>query len=479
MKALVIGGDGSAHPLAWKLAQSPAVGQLFSAPGNYGTNLVGSNVAIEVGDLDALATWAGETAIDLTVVASPAALAYGVVDVFRERGLRIVGPVGAAARLQTSRAWGREFLARHGVPTGLFASFTDLDAAIGHLRDLESGRFPLLLTADDRLGSGERVLVPDRESALLAARRLLTPTGRRRIDPLVIEPYPGGFALSVLAVTDGTTTLPLGVVHPYRAAFDGDAGPLTAGMGAYSPVPGVDEALIDQVMESAIRPIIDGLASEGMPLIGVLCVEVALQRSGLQVREVDLACGALEAQVLLPRWEDDLYIVLDAAIDGALGELRPFRWNAAYSCGVVVASEGYPGEIETGYGVTGLGDLPSAAQSFHINTRNPYQKPSGTVLPKLERAPRGGFTRGLSSWIVPSRGRARGVDAQASRATGDPYSQVVTSGGPVLSVVARGRSLAEASDLAYRASDAIEFTGCWSRRDIGRLDAAWPSEVVR
>ncbi|HWE62542.1 MAG TPA: phosphoribosylglycinamide synthetase C domain-containing protein [Chloroflexota bacterium] len=480
MKVLVIGNDGATHAVAWKLSQSPAVRDLYSAPGNYGTNLVGANLDLPVSAPEELAAWAKEQQIDLTVVTSSTALAYGVVDAFRELDLRIVGPSRAAARLGTSRIWAREFLARHYVPAVPAIVCTEIGEAASYVRGLPPEAFPLLLTTEtshDRPSTAHAapVLALDAETALATVQRVLAPDRHGTVPQIVIETYADDFSLSLLAITDGVTTLPFGAAHCYRRAFDADQGPLVAGMGAYSPVPSIDDEQIERGMDRIIRPILAGLAAEGLGYRGILSVEVALGSSGMQVRDIHTTFGDLEAQVLLPRFEDDLYIALDAAFDAALGELRPFRWSQNVTCGMVLASEGYPGEFETGYGVLGAGDIPSGTQVFHLNTRNPYRRSAAAgVSPKLERASRGAIGRGFSSWFMPSRGRSRKVDAQASQASGDPYSQIITAGGPVLMVVGSGRTLAEARTAAYRGLEPIAFTGCWARQDIGVLDQGVP-----
>lgn len=469
MKALVVGADGGAHAVAWKLAQSPAVRTLATAPGNYGTNLVGANVNLPETDPEGLAAWAAEEKIDLTVVTSPLALAYGVVDAFKERGLRVVGPTQQATRLATSRAWAKEFMARHDIPTVPARRFEDVGSATAHVQTAPADDFPLLLTAE-RGVEERRALVEDRETALGALSRLFAP--ERYAPPaqrMVIEPYLHERTVSVLAIWDGATLLPIGAVHCDRRAFDGGRGPLVPGMGAYCPVPGLDDEQFQRVMDRAVRPIVEGLVAEGLGYNGVLCVEVALGSSALRVQDVYPLLGGPEAQVLLPRWEDDLYVVLDAACDAALAELRPFRWRPDSACGVVIASEGYPGEYETGYGIIGTGDVPSGTLLFHINTRNPFRKSGGPVTPKVERATRSNMGRGFSSWFIPARGRARKVDAQASQASGDPYSQIITTGGPVVTVVGSGHTLIEARAAAYRGVEVVTFTGCWSRGDIGSV----------
>lgn len=463
MKVLIIGDDGPTHAVAWKLAQSPAATTAFSAPGNYGTNLVGSNLAIPPTDPDGLATWAKEQEISLTVVVSPLAMAYGVVDAFQARGLRAFGPTQAAARLVTSRAWASGLMARHGIAaarTQLFAAPADAASQIG---DMPSEAFPLMLTPEDPTGSRPSLLAIDTQSALemigtLAAQRGPAPQ-------LLVESYRPGPTVSLLVVSDGITSTPIGVARVARRAYDGGQGPLTEGMGAYVPVPGINPAFVGRALDRVVRPLLAAMAAEDAPFSGILSID--MDPDSLEVRGIGQGLGDLGLQVLLPLWEDDLYIVFDAAIDRELSELRPFRFSQASACAVVAASEGYPGTYETGYGILGLGEVGSGAQLFHIESRNPYERGSGLVTAKLERDARSGVARGFSSWIMPSRGRSKQVDSQASRVGGDPYSRVVTGGGRVLVVVGRGRTPAEARATAYKGVAAIGFTGAWARRDIG------------
>jgi phosphoribosylamine--glycine ligase len=476
VKALVIGGGGREHALAWKLAESPAVTTVYTAPGNYGSNLVGANVNIPVTDPEALADWAVENNIDLTIVGPETALAYGVVDVFRARGLRAFGPTRAAAMLETSKAWAKRFMERHDIPTAPYREFDDVDAAVRYLEGLGNSDYPVVVKADGLAGGKGVTIAADRHSAVAAARAALAPARREAPPRIIIEGFLDGHEVSFMAISDGNTVWPLAPARDYKYAFDGDTGPMTGGMGAYSPVASVDSALSDQIMDRIVKPTVAGMAAEGVPYQGVLYAGLMITRSGPKVLEFNARFGDPETQVVLPRLESDLYIVVDAALDGQLGELPPLRWSSDVTCGVVLCSEGYPGEIETGYGVLGLADVGSAALVFHNGTRDPYNKGADLESPKIERAPKGGMMRGqgLGSWFLPSRTRSKAADKQAIRISRDPYSQVVTSGGRVLTIVGRGRTLSDARDAAYRATDIVTFTGDWCRTDIGASDLLEP-----
>ena len=463
MKALIIGDEGPTHAVAWKLAQSPAATTIFSAPGNYGTNLVGANLAIPPTDPEALAAWAKEQEISLTAVASPLAMAYGVVDAFRARGLRVFGPTQAAARLVTSRSWAKGLLARHGIASAPAHLFASPQEAARHIQALPPDAFPLLLTPEEPTGSGRARLAGDQQAVLSLLDVLSVQRGPSI--PMLVESHRPGPSVTLLVVADGVTILPIGTARVERRAYDGDDGPLTEGMGAYAPVPGLDPDFGARALDRVVRPLLTAMEAEGAPFSGILSLD--LDPASLEVLDIGPGLGDLAAQVLLPLWEDDLYIVMDAAIDRELAELRPFRFGQSSACAVVGASEGYPGPSETGYGILGLGEVGSGAQVFHIGSRNPYRRETDLLIPKQERDARSGLARGFSSWIMPSRGRSKQVDSQASRAGGDPYSRVVTGGGRVLAVVGKGRTLAEARAAAYKGIEAVSFTGAWARRDIG------------
>ncbi|MGH2347576.1 MAG: phosphoribosylamine--glycine ligase [Chloroflexota bacterium] len=465
MKALVIGSGGAEHALAWKLVKSPAVSVEYTASGNYGTHLVGVNVNIPPTDPEGLAAWAAENAIDLTIANDPVAAAYGAVDVFRERGLRVLGPTRAEARLETSKVWAKEFLIRHGIPTPAARVFSEFEDAA---RYLATAPYPLVIKTD-RVGSAENVrIAPNREVAREIVRGLLAQERRGRPETILIEEYVDGREFTLLALTDGQTTLPLGTAVAYTRLDSESPSTVTTGMGAIAPAQ-VGESEIEEILYRIIRPALAALANEGAPYCGPISARVALTRAGPQVLSIQMCFGDPEASVMLPRLQDDLYILADAAIDGALHDLTPPTLSSEITCGVVVASAGYPDQFETGYGILGLGETGNSATIFHGGTRDPYQKPGELITPVYDRTASGRIGRagGLSSWILPSRSRSKQLDTQAQRVSRDPYSQVVTSGGRVLTVVGQGKALADARRNAYRAMERISFTGCWSRSDIG------------
>jgi phosphoribosylamine--glycine ligase len=275
-----------------------------------------------------------------------------------------------------------------------------------------------------------------------------------------------------MAISDGVTVWPLAPSRDYKRAFDGNVGPMTGGMGAYSPVSAVDSAFTEHVMARIIRPTIEGMSAEGTPFQGILYAGLMVTRSGPRVLEFNVRFGDPETQVVLPRLESDLCVVLDAAIDGQLGSIKPLAWSREATCGVVIASDGYPGDVETGYGVVGLGDVGSSGLVFHNGTRNPVLKSDDEVMPKLARPAKGALGgRSLFGMFVPSRSTGKTADKQAVAMTRNRDGQVITSGGRVLTVVGRGRTVDDARAAAYSLSGLVGFTGSWSRSDIGADDA--------
>ena len=469
MKALIIGSGAGEHALAWKLSQSIAVSGLFCAPGNYGTNLLGSNVHIPVTDVAGLAGWAKDNAIDLTVVGSDVALAYGVVDAFREHDLRIIGPTQAAARLETSPTWAAAFIQRHEIPAVPRRVFDDLATATTYLTTRGDHADPLILTLEGPFASHTSMLVTGEEAVRTFLHDAPLPIRRGSTHRAVVEDLLDGPLVAFSVLTDGVTVLPLAPVRLHRRAFEGDSGPLSEGMGAWTPVPEADGAVVLDVTERILTRALRGLEADGCPFQGMLCAEVVLAPAGPLVSSFRVRPGEPEILALLPRWQDDLYLVLHTAADKELHELAPLKWSSDATCAVVIASEGYPGAFETGYGVIGLADIRSSDLVFHNGTRDPYLRPSSVVTPKIERASRSMLrgSAGFSSWLLPSRGRSKKLDQEATRTSRDPYSQIVTADGRVVTVVGRGRGLADARAAAYRAAELVTFTGAWCRRDIG------------
>jgi phosphoribosylamine--glycine ligase len=415
MKVLVIGQGGREHALAWKLSQSPSVAAVFTAPGNPGTAQLGTNVDLPVTAATDLADWAARTAIDLTIVGPEAALAAGVADAFRTRGLPIFGPTRAAARLETSKVWAKDFMRRHYIPTAAYQTFEQRDAAITYIRSLGRQDYPLVIKLDG-LAAGKGVsIAEDEESALQAVHALLAEPPAR----VVIEAFLRGFEVSFLAISDGQTVRPLACAHDYKHAGDGDTGPMTGGMGAYSPV-GFEHALTDRVMATIVEPTIQGMAAEGTPYTGILYAGLMLTAEGPRVLEFNARFGDPETQVILPRWNDDLCKVLATVAAGRLADLPPFSWSESTFCGVVLASPGYPGPLSTGGPIQGLAAADTRSLIFQSGTR--YD--AGT-------------------------------------------RQVHAAGGRVLTIVGKGKNLEEARTTAYHRARQISFGGCWCRNDIG------------
>jgi phosphoribosylamine--glycine ligase len=416
---LVIGQGAREHALAWKLAQSPSVRTLFVAPGNGGTAAIATNVGLSVTDAQHLAEWAADHAIDLTVVGPEVALAAGVVDVFQARGLRIFGPTRAAARLETSKAFAKAFMARHGIPTAKYVQCAGALQAREYLTAQPEDRFPLVLKADGlAAGKGVRI-VRDRAEALEA---LAGAQPGVATSSFLVEEYLEGFEVSCLALSDGTHVRPLAAAHDYKRAFDGDRGPMTGGMGAYSPVPDVD-AWSGMVLHSILEPTIAGMAAEGAPYAGILYAGVMLTAQGPRVLEFNARFGDPETQVLLPRWEDDLLEVLLATADGRLAGVPPFQWSTDATCGVVLATAGYPDQPATGGIIQGLATVDPDALIFH----------------------------------------------GATRAPGGEEGACMAGSGRILTVVARGATLDAARRRAYAASREVSWPGCWCREDIGAV----------
>jgi phosphoribosylamine--glycine ligase len=467
MRILVIGSGAREHALVWKLTGERYVREVYCAPGNAGTGRIAHNVAIPADDVDWLAEWAAENKIDLTVVGPEAPLALGVVDRFRERELRIVGPTAAAARLESSKVFAKEFMARHGIPTARF-EVVPKDAAITYVRSRPADDYPLVLKADGLAGGKGTVVAAmpvEAEQALETLGRLPGGAGQR----VVIEEFLRGTELSVLALTDGTTILPLPAARDYKRLGAGNSGPMTGGMGAYSPPAIATDALLDQVRTEILEPTVRGLAAEGTPYSGVLYAGLMITERGPHVLEFNARFGDPETQCILPRLRSELMPLLFALTDSTLHEEKP-AWRSQACCAVVVASGGYPGEFETGYGILGLDELEKGVMVFHGATRDPYVKETGLVMGPTGQKKRERLGNPFSTMFGFGRKRAERVDRQARQALGDPFSKTITAGGRVLTVAALGNTVEQARALAYRNAERIVFTGRYFRPDIAADD---------
>lgn len=417
MRVLIVGSGGREHALAWKIAQSPRVKKLFAAPGNDALSYLAEPVNVGVDGVEALADWAEKNKIDLTVVGPEIYLALGIVDAFNRRGLPIFGPTRAAARLEASKVFAKEIMAKYKIPTAPFKTFDRPEPALEYIRTL---RKPPVVKADG-LAGGKGVIVCDTpQEAETAVKKLMLEkiygdAGNR----VVIEERLTGEEVSLLAVTDGETILPLVPAQDHKKVFAGDKGPNTGGMGAYAPASILTPALLSEVKETILEPVIQGMKKEGHPYTGVLYTGLMLTENGPQVVEFNVRFGDPETQVILPLLETDLPELIGAALDRKLPEIT-LSWKDGAAACVVLASAGYPESYRTGLKITGLQQVETMENVlvFHAGTK---QENSG--------------------WK--------------------------TAGGRVLNLVGLGSGLSEALDAAYRAAEMIHFAGCHYRKDIG------------
>jgi len=419
MKILVIGSGGREHALAWKLAQSPRVSQVFVAPGNAGTahEAKCTNIAISATDISALFTFAKDHAIDLTVVGPEAPLAAGVVDSFRDGGLRIFGPIRDAAQLESSKAFAKDFLARHRIPTAEYRVFTELQPALDYLSDHGA---PIVIKADG-LAAGKGVVVAmSTQEAEEAVRDMLGGQFGQAGARVVIEEYLDGEEASIICMVDGKNILPMATSQDHKRRDDGDLGPNTGGMGAYSPAPVVTPQLEARIMREVLEPTVQGMALDGLPYTGFLYAGIMIDAQGNpKVLEFNCRFGDPETQPIMLRLQSDLLDLLEAGIAGKLDQVGA-AWDPRVALGVVMAAGNYPATPRLGDVIQGLDTpFPSHSKVFH----------AGTSL------------------------NADGA--------------VITSGGRVLCVTALGASTHEAQQHAYAAAAHIHFDAGFYRRDIG------------
>jgi phosphoribosylamine--glycine ligase len=416
VKLLVIGAGGREHALAWKLASSPRVQKVFVAPGNGGTAREGGVENIAITDFEALADFAAREQIQLTVVGPEAPLAAGVVDLFRARGLRIFGPTKAAAQLESSKAFAKSFLVRHGIPTAAYESFTDARAAHAYV---DARGAPIVVKADG-LAAGKGVVVATTAAEAHAAidRILVDRTMGEAGTKLVVEEFLDGEEASFIVLVDGERSLSLATSQDHKRLRDGDEGPNTGGMGAYSPAPVVTPALHARIVREIVTPTVRGMAKDGIPYSGFLYAGVMIDRAGNpKVLEFNCRLGDPETQPILMRLKSDLLPLLEHALDGKLDRIEA-EWDRRAALGVVLAAANYPETPRKGDAIVGI---PPAAEDCHVFH-------AGTELA-------GG--------------------------------KLVTSGGRVLCVTALGDSVKMAQKRAYETVAAIRFDDMQYRRDIG------------
>ncbi|UPT58296.1 phosphoribosylamine--glycine ligase [Geobacillus thermoleovorans] len=414
MNVLVIGRGGREHAIAWKAAQSPLVGKLYVAPGNPGIADVAELVHIDELDIEALVQFAKQQAIDLTIVGPEAPLASGIVDRFMAEGLRIFGPSQRAALIEGSKAFAKELMKKYGIPTADHAAFTSYEEAKAYI---EQKGAPIVIKADG-LAAGKGVTVAQTVEEALAAAKAALVDGQFGTagSQVVIEEYLEGEEFSFMAFVNGEKVYPLAIAQDHKRAYDGDEGPNTGGMGAYSPVPQISDEMIDAALEAILRPAAKALAAEGRPFLGVLYAGLMATANGPKVIEFNARFGDPEAQVVLPRLKTDLVEAVLAVMDGKELELE---WTDEAVLGVVLAAKGYPGAYERGAEIRGLDRISPDALLFHAGTK-----------------------REGGAWY--------------------------TNGGRVLLLAAKGETLAKAKEKAYEQLAAIDCDGLFYRRDIGR-----------
>ena len=418
MKVMVIGGGGREHALAWKVAQSPTVDEVFVVPGNAGTanEPVCTNVGIAVDDIPELAEFADKNAVGLTIVGPEGPLVAGICDYFAERGLDCFGPSAQAAQLEGSKSFTKDFMERHGVPSGEHQTFTDLGDAQAYVRARGA---PIVIKADG-LAAGKGVIVAQSEEQALSAvvsmlgGGIFGNAGRK----VVIEEFLSGEEATFICLCDGSNVVPFASSQDHKARDEGDKGPNTGGLGAYSPAPVVTAEVHERVMREVIDPTVRGMASEGIPFVGFLYAGLMILPDGSpKVIEFNCRFGDPEAEPMMMRLRSDLVVLCQKTLRGELAGVE-LAWDPRVALGVVMAAGGYPEDYATGDVISGLSEGTDTCKTFHAGTR-------------LE---------------------------------GD---SVVTAGGRVVCVVGLGEDVAAAQRVAYRGVDEIAFRDHYYRRDIG------------
>lgn len=409
-RVLVVGSGGREHAIVKALSRSPQVGKIFCAPGNAGIADDAECVAIGVEDVDALVKFASENAIDMTVVGPEAALAVGVVDAMEAAGLKAFGPTKAAARIESSKEFAKQIMTKYNVPTASYEAFDDFEKAWDYVKNRP---LPAVIKYDG-LAAGKGVVVAltyDEAEAALRDMLLDSAFGKGRV---VVEDFLDGPEFSFMCVVSGNKVYPLAMAQDHKRAFDGDKGPNTGGMGAYSPVPFITEEIREKALNEIIRRTADGLVAEGVPFKGVLYGGLILTADGPKVIEFNARFGDPETEVVLPRLESDFYELVDAAVEGRDCETR---WSDDAYLGVVLASEGYPGSYKKGVEIKGLDKVN--ADVYHMGTKRDGDK-------------------------------------------------ILTAGGRVLMVVGKGKDIPSANAAAKAEIEKIECPSLFHRTDIGK-----------
>ncbi len=422
MNVLLIGSGGREHALAWKLAQSARLDRLYAAPGNPGIAEHATLVSLDPADHRAVITFCEEAAVGLVVIGPEVPLVAGLADDLAVAGIKVFGPTRTAARLEGSKGFTKDLCARAGIPTAAYGRFSDLAAALAHLDKVGA---PVVVKADG-LAAGKGVVVAETLEEAVAALEACFEGGFGAAGAeVVIEEKLSGPEVSFFALSDGETVVPFATAQDHKRAYDGDLGPNTGGMGAYSPAPILTADLAERTMTEIVRPTVAAMAAAGTPFSGVLYAGLMLTDTGPQLIEYNVRFGDPECQVMMARLQSDLLDVLLAVAEGRLGEIDPLEWSDDAALTVVMAANGYPGKVEAGTVIAGI----EAAEAL---------LPGGAV-----------FHAGT-----------RKVDGK-----------LVAAGGRVLNVTALGHDIAEARTRAYAAVDSVVWPGGFCRRDIGAAAA--------
>lgn len=418
MKILLVGSGGREHALAWKLAQSPKVEKVIVAPGNAGTALEVNveNTAIDAEDIEGLLEFAKNNAIDLTVIGPEVPLVKGIVDLFTSEGLQCFGPTKGAAQLEGSKAFSKDFFARHNIPTAAYGNFTDIDEAVAYVKQQGA---PIVVKADGLAAGKGVILAETEEEAIVAVKDMLAgnafgDAGHR----VVIEEFLSGEEASIIVIADGENYLPMATSQDHKARDNGDSGPNTGGMGAYSPAPVVTPEISQRVMKDVIEPTIKGMADEGYPFTGFLYAGVMIDEQGnSKVLEYNVRFGDPETQPVMMRLESDLVDLIEAALENRLND-EIIQWDERSSLGVVMAAGGYPESYDKGDVIKGIPVETENSKVFHAGTASD----SGAIT---------------------------------------------TNGGRVLCVVGLGDNVTQAQKVAYEIVDEIKWNKVFYRDDIG------------
>lgn len=416
MNVLLIGSGGREHAIVWKISQSPKLTKLYALPGNPGTAALAENIgAISVEDHDAIASFCRAKQIDLVIVGPEAPLAAGLVDSLSAEGIRCFGPKQAAAQIEASKVFAKDFMALHKIPTARYVAFSDLDEAARYLESLD---YPIVIKASG-LAAGKGVILPaSLDEAKAALRSILVDRAFGQAgNEVVIEERFSGPEVSLMAFTDGTCVVPMLPAQDHKRLLDGDQGPNTGGMGAYAPAPIFTEAMLKETMNCILQPAVDGLREKGTPFVGVLYAGLMLTPNGIRVLEFNCRFGDPETQVVLPLLDADLLEIADACVNGSLSDIE-IRWKHGAAVCVVLASKGYPEKVESEKFVS-VEELSRDTVCFHAGTKS-------------------------------------------------ENGEIITSGGRVFGLTAWDKDIESAVRKAYSNVNSVSFDGMQYRRDIAR-----------